>query len=130
MFLGLAISALDFPELSEVRTKVSKVVLPTEFGFSVIYQTRETVFHLYFQTPRRELKMQRSALGEIRVLWIADETRSRSKLKLKCKQSSKIVEIYAQDWYPNLLQDCDFLFSNLLNFTGLRRIMLKSENQI
>ena len=29
--------------------------------FQVIYQTRETVFHLDIQTPRRELKIRRAA---------------------------------------------------------------------
>ena len=56
--------------------------------FTVLYQTRETVFHQDIQTPRRELKTTRSSAA--RGVWIADETlsgvfdiSSESKQKLK-----------------------------------------------
>ena len=69
-----------------------------------MYQTRETVFHRDIQTPRTELKIRRAAeyFDEIRGVWIADETLSRvfgissqSKQKLRNKQGTKIVKIYA-----------------------------------
>ena len=57
----------------------------------VLYQTRETVFHLNIQTTRR-----------VRGVWIADETLSRvfdissqSKQKIKSKRRSKFAKIYA-----------------------------------
>ena len=60
------------------------------------------MLHRDIQTPRRELKIQRSIFDEIRGVWIADETLSRvfdissqSKLKLRRKRKNKIVKIYA-----------------------------------
>ena len=75
--------------------------------FQVIYQTREeTVFHQDIQTPRRELKIRRSARGvflkKFEVFGYPDETLSRvfdissqSKQNLKSKRRGKIVKIYA-----------------------------------
>ena len=66
-----------------------------------IYQTRETVFHRDVQTSRRVVAQQ-SIFDETRGVWIADKTLSRvfdissqSKQKLRSKQRSKSVKIYA-----------------------------------
>ena len=66
------------------------------------------IFEVIYQTPRRELKIQRAAaeyfsiFDEIRGVWIDDETlsqvfdiSSQSKQKLRRKRRSKIVKIYA-----------------------------------
>ena len=65
---------------------------------SVICQTGETVFH----RGSWKYDAQRSIFDEIRGVWIADETLSRVfdvssqlKQKLRSKQRSKIVKIYA-----------------------------------
>ena len=68
----------------------------------IIHQTRETVFHLNIQTPRRQLKIRRVFLTKFEVFWMSDETLSRvldissqSKQKLRNKWRSKIVKIFA-----------------------------------
>ena len=63
------------------------------------------MFHQDIQTPRKELKIRRAAeycFKEIQGVWIADETLSlvfdifsQSKQKLRSKQRSKILKIYA-----------------------------------
>ena len=65
--------------VSETIAVVVHVVQSSQNSFSVIYQTRETVFHRDIQTPRRELKTKHAAeyfFFEIRGVWIADETLS------------------------------------------------------
>ena len=81
------------------------VLLVAHNRLSNIYQTRVTVFHRYIQTSRTDLKIRCTAeyfLDEIRGVWIANATLSQAldissqlKHKLRSKQRSKIVKIYA-----------------------------------
>ena len=91
----------------------------------VIYQTRETVFYKNIQTPRRELKIRRAAeFGEIRGVWIADETLSRmsdissqSKQKLINEEVKSSKSILIRTRYPKLLHGCGLILCfNLMNY--------------
>ena len=72
-------------------------------GFSCwMYQTRETVYNRDIQTPRRELKIRRTAEYFGRNSRCLDsqlsgvfDISSQSKQKLRSKRRSKIVKIYA-----------------------------------
>ena len=85
-----------------------------------ISNTRDSVSLGY---PNTEKRVEYTACSGV-VLAKFDETLSRvfdissqSKLKLRSKRRGKIVKIYAfKTGHPNLLQCCDFLCLNLVNY--------------
>ena len=103
------------------------LILCSLVAVEVIYQTRETVFHLDIQTLRRYLKIWCIAeyFDEIQGVWLADVTLSQvfdipSQLKQKLRRGVngevKSSKSLIKTGYPNLLHGYDFLCVNLIDF--------------